>query len=175
MQRPKISVFLALSLDGYIARENGDVSWLEPYSTDPPEHTGYSALMNSIDTMVFGRNSYDTVVNFVPWPYAGKKIIVLTRREFVPAHGAKAWNGPLEDLLQYLAKDECRHIYLDGGMAVRQGLEVDIVDEITLSWIPVVLGNGIPLFIPGMPFQAWQLKESRALPSGLLQGIYVRR
>lgn len=174
MQRPQVSVFLAVSLDGYIARENGDVSWLEPYSTDAPEHTGYSALMRSVDTMVFGRNSYDTVVSFNPWPYEGKRIIVLTRRDFASAHGAQAWNGSLEALLYRLFEDGCRHVYLDGGMAVRQGLEIDVVDDITLSWVPVILGKGIPLFMPGLPERCWQLQKSRALPSGLVQGIYRR-
>ncbi|MDR2054469.1 MAG: hypothetical protein LBQ10_01155 [Desulfovibrio sp.] len=74
MHRPKVSVFLAVSLDGYIAGEKDELSWLETYSGDTPESTGYAALMDSVDTMVFGRNTYDVVLPFEPWPYAGKKI-----------------------------------------------------------------------------------------------------
>ena len=174
MMRPHVSVFLALSLDGYIAGENDDLSWLEPYSTDPPEQTGYSALMASIDAMVLGRNSYDVVTSFDPWPYAGKRVMVLTHRDMPVVHGAETWNGPLENLLEKLWREGCRHIYLDGGAAVRQGMDLDVVDAFTISWVPVVLGKGIPLFTPGMTERNWSLRESRALPSGLLQGIYER-
>lgn len=174
MDRPRVSVFLALSLDGHIAGENGDLSWLEPYSTDPPEHTGFSALMRSIDVMVFGRNTFEVVRSFDPWPYAGKRIIVLTHRSMAPAHGAEAWNGPLEDLLRALRREGCGHVYLDGGEVARQGFALDAVDELTISWVPVILGKGIPLFGPGLEGRRWVLQESRALPSGLLQGIYAR-
>lgn len=174
MKRPQISVFLAISLDGCIAGENGALSWLEPYSTDPPERTGYSALMDSIDTMVLGRNSYDTVLPFDPWPYEGKRVIVLTHRDMPRVHGAEAWRGPLDELMETLWQEGCRHVYLDGGSAVRQGMDLDMVDTFTVSWVPVVLGKGIPLFVPGMANRRWRLQESRALPSGLLQGIYTR-
>ena len=174
MERPRVSVFLALSLDGYIAGENDDLSWLEPFSTDPPEATGYSALMESIDVMILGRNSYDVVSTFEPWPYAGKRIMVLTHRPVTALHGAEAYAGRLEDLLRNLFRDGHRHVYLDGGQAARQGFAAGLVDEFTISWVPVILGRGVPLFTPELPRRLWRLKESRALPSGLLQGIYAR-
>lgn len=174
MDRPRVSVFLALSLDGHIAGENGDLTWLEPYSSDPQEHTGFSALMRSIDAMVFGRNTFEAVRSFDPWPYAGKRIIALTHRAMSPAHGAEAWNGPLEELLRKLWREGCGHVYLDGGEAARQGFELDVVDEFTISCVPVIRGKGVPLFVPGLAGRKWSLKESRALPSGLLQGVYAR-
>lgn len=172
-ERPRVRAFLALSLDGYIAGENGDLSWLEPYSTDSPESTGFSALMNAVDVLVLGRNSYDAVLAFGSWPYGGKKVIIMTHRTFVPQHGEEAYAGSLEGLLRKLARDVCRYVYLDGGTAVRQGLEMGVVDELTLNWVPVVLGKGIPLFVEGLPEQKWHLQEWRALPSGLLQGKYI--
>ncbi len=173
MKRIKVSVFLASSLDGYIAGERDDLSWLEAYSTDSPDDTGYSALMNGVDVMVLGRNSYDVVSSFDIWPYAGKRIVVMTHRPLVPRHGEETYAGPFEILRQNLAREGCRHIYLDGGIAARQGLAAGVVDELTISWVPVVLGKGIPLFAEGLPQCAWRLRESKALPSGLLQGKYV--
>jgi dihydrofolate reductase len=173
MERPRISIFLAVSLDGYIAGENNDLAWLMEYSGDTPESTGYTALMDSVDTMVFGRNTYDVVLPFDPWPYAGKKIFVLTRRPLMPKYGEEAYNGPLDALLPLLVQRGGRHVYLDGGDAARQGLALGVVDELTLSWIPIILGKGVPLFSKGLPLRHWRLQSSRALPSGILQGKYV--
>ena len=173
MNRPKVSVFLALSLDGYIAGENNDLAWLMEYSTDPPESTGYTALIDSIDVLVLGRNSYDLVSTFNHWLYEGLKVVVLTHRPLVPHHGEEAYDGPLESLLELLAGRGCRHVYLDGGQAARQAFELGLVDELTLSWVPVILGRGIPLFTPGPLRSRWRLTDSRSLPSGLLQAVYV--
>ena len=173
MHRPKVSIFLAVSLDGYIAGEKGELSWLETYSGDTPESTGYTALMDSVDTMVFGRNTYDVVLPFEPWPYAGKKIFVLTRRPLTPKYGEEAHEGPLDVLLSELWQKGYRHVYLDGGNAARQGLALGVVDELTLSWIPIILGKGIPLFSQGLPLRHWRLLSSCALPSGILQGKYI--
>lgn len=174
MIRPRVSVFLALSLDGHIAGENNDLSWLEPYSTDPPEETGYTALMNAIDVMILGRNSYDVVLALDSWLYEGKKVMVMTHRPLVSRHGEEAWSGSLSELLRNLVKEGCKHAYLDGGHAVRQGLEADVVDELTISWVPVILGKGVPLFTGSLSMQAWKLQGWSALPSGLLQGKYLR-
>ena len=173
MKRPKVSVFLALSLDGYIAGEGHDLTWLMDYSSDPPESTGYTDLVSSVDVLVLGRNSYDTVLALGPWLYEGLKVIVLTGRPLEPLYGEEVYNGPLKLLLERLKGHGCRHIYLDGGQAVRQGLELGVVDELTLTWIPVVLGAGIPLFRPGLPRSKWRLAEARSLPSGLAQAVYV--
>ncbi len=173
-ERPKVSVFLGLSLDGFIAGENGDLSWLMEIAPDPPERTGYAAFFSGIDVLVLGRNSYDVVLAFEVWPYAGKKVVVLTHRPFDPRHGEAAYDGSLPDLLRQLKGEGFRHVYLDGGETVRQGLRLNLVDELTLSWLPVILGRGVPLFKDGLPRLDWRLQETRVLPSGLLQGKYIR-
>lgn len=173
MGMPKVTAFLGLSLDGYIAGEGGDLSWLSVVESDPPEDTGYSGLMNSVDTLVLGRNTYDTVLGFEAWPYSGKRVVVLTHRDFNSLYGEEAYNGTLPDLLKTLGAEGCRHIYLDGGAVVREGMASGVLDEMILSWVPVILGGGIPLFMPGMSMSHWRLEESRVFPSGLLQGRYV--
>lgn len=84
LHRPRVSAFLALSLDGFIAGEGGDLAWLEPYNGDSQEETGYSALMASVDTLLMGRNSYDTVLGFPEWFYGDKPVVVLTHRPAAP-------------------------------------------------------------------------------------------
>ncbi|MDI9650922.1 dihydrofolate reductase family protein [Burkholderia cenocepacia] len=171
--RPRVSVFLALSLDGFIAGDNGDLSWLEPFSSDSPDDTGYTALMNDIDVIVMGRNTYDTVINFDPWPYAGKRMVVMTRRELASRHGEEPFDGTLAALLERLAKQGHRHVYLDGGLTVREGLKAGVVDRITLSWVPIVLGTGIPLFGADLPQTVLRLDDTKRLPSGLMLAMYV--
>jgi dihydrofolate reductase len=171
--RPRVSVFLGLSLDGFIAGEGGDLSWLDPYGGDPPEATGYVELMRDADAAVIGRGTYDTVLGFDPWPFGGKRVVVLTHRPLAARHGEVAFDGALPALLERLAAEGIRHVHLDGGGAVRQGLAAGVVDRLTLSWVPVALGRGIPLFGPGLPRLTLRLEGCRSLPSGLVQAQYA--
>ena len=91
MKNIKVSVFLGLSLDGFIAGPNGELDWLGIVDTKP-EEVGYPELMNSIDCMVLGRNTYDTMLGFDPWPCAGKRVVVLTTRPAESKHGETFFN-----------------------------------------------------------------------------------
>jgi dihydrofolate reductase len=173
MNRPVVSVFLALSIDGFIAGPDGDLSWLDPYATDSPEETGYERLIHDIDTLLMGRNTYEKVLSFGFWPYPGKRVVVLTHRPLSSRHGEVAQGGPLHEVLERLWEQGARHVYLDGGQVVRQGLADSLVDELTLSWVPVVLGDGIGLFNGLQNRSAWVVNEVRRLPSGLVQTRYL--
>lgn len=172
MDRPSVNAFLALSLDGYIAGPEGDLSWLDPYATDSIEATGYRSLMDRVDTLVMGRNTFEKLLSFAHWPYQGKEVVVLTHRPLSPRHGETVLAGPLREVLAKLYERGARHVYLDGGQAVRQGLADGLVDQLTLSWVPVILGKGILLFDGIQKCLALQLAEVRHLPSGLVQTIY---
>lgn len=172
MHRPQVRVFVAASLDGFIAGAHGDLSWLSAFD-DPPEQTGYARLSAETDTFVFGRNTYDAVQGFEAWPYAGKRVVVLTQRSLAGAHGEEAHAGGLEALLHALWTQGSRNVYLDGGQAIRQGLLSGCVDALTISWAPVVLGTGVPLFGPELAMTRLQLVGSRSLPSGLVQSTYT--
>ncbi|WP_027482961.1 dihydrofolate reductase family protein [Deinococcus pimensis] len=171
----RVSVFLGLSLDGHLARADHRLDWLDLVRTDPPEDTGYTELMTSVDVLVMGRRTYDTALTFESWPFTGKRVVVLTHRPLSSRHGEESARGDLEGLLHRLAREGCRHVYLDGGDVVRQGLRADVVTDLTLSWVPTVLGAGVALFTPDLPERAWRLVRSRAFPSGLLQATYEPR
>src|SRR5260370_8702 len=87
----RFAVFIAVSLDGFIARPDGSLDWLEPF---PNEDNGYEAFFAGVDALVIGRGTYDTVLGFRVWPYRGKRVIVCTSRPASPAHGEELWSGP---------------------------------------------------------------------------------
>lgn len=174
MDRPRVSVYLALSLDGHIAREDGGLDWLEPMQATGEDY-GYAEFYASVDALVLGRRTYDAVLGFPEWPFDGKRVVVLTHRPVEPRHGERVHAGALEPLLRDLARDGVRRVYLDGGVAVRGALAAGLVDDLTLSWVPVVLGRGRPLFDATVPASAWELVGSRAYASGLVQCTYRRR
>ncbi|MFM5587622.1 dihydrofolate reductase family protein [Aeromonas rivipollensis] len=169
--RPRVSAFLALSLDGFIAGEGGDLDWLAPYGGDSQEETGYSALMASADLLLMGRNSYETVLGFPEWPYGDKPVTVLTHRPATPRAHVSFRQGALAQVLGELGQEGARHIYLDGGEVVRQGLQAALVDELTLFWVPVTLGAGVSLWTQALPGRLVPV-SSAVLPSGLVRVIY---
>ena len=172
MQKTFVSVFLGISIDGCIAGENGDLSWLAELAPDSPEATGYTALMAQVDTLLIGRTTYDAVLGFEPWPYAGKRVVVLSHRDFAPRHGEQRRAGGVRDVLEELAGEGCRHVYLDGGAVIRAALREGVIDGLTLSVLPVVLGRGVRLFEDGLPRSHWRLEATRQLPSGVVQLRY---
>ena len=149
-KRPKISVFIATSLDGYIARKDGDIDWLitfnPPTGDGEDKDCGYSKFYSGIDILVMGRNTYDVVSNFNPWPYQGKRVVVLSSTLTSVSEQAELFNGDITHLVEKLHAEGIKHIYVDGGATVSQFLNADLVDQLIISLIPVVLGSGIPLF-----------------------------
>ncbi len=174
MPRPFVSVFLGLSLDGCIAGPGGDLSFLDAVATDPPEDTGFETLLRAAEALVMGRVSYDTAAGFEPWPYEGKRTLVLTHRPLAARAGVETRSGPLADILDALGNEGVAHVYLDGGDVVRQALTADLVDRLTLSWVPVVLGKGLRLFDGDLPTRRFKLEGTSQFPSGLAQTRYVR-
>ena len=173
--RPRVTVFLGVSMDGYIASDNHSLEWMSIVETDPPEDTGYAALMADVDALVIGRNTYDAVIGFTPYPYSGKRVTELTTRPADSRYGETFHNGSLEPLLETLALEGVGRVYLDGGNAVRQGRGADVVDDLTISTLPIILGAGIALFERGLPSSRWTLSSSRSFDNGLVQATYQRR
>ena len=171
--RPTVCVYIAVSLDGYIARADGSIDWLDAMQW-PGEDYGYAEFFAAIDTIVLGRATYDQVLTFGDWPFAGRQVVVLTHRPLASKHGERGHDGALVPLLRSLAAAGARRVYLDGGEAIRQGLRDDLVDEITLSVVPILLGDGRPLFDRGLPESGWTLLSTRGFASGLVQSHYRR-
>jgi len=171
MHRPHVCVFVAASLDGFIADEHNRLDWLKPFN-DSPEQTGYARLHAQADTFVLGRNSYETVLGFDDWPYPGKHVVVISRRNVPGRFNEEAFSGKIEDLMYRLWLRGSRHVWLDGGVAIRQALAAGCVDEMTISWAPVLLGRGVRLFGPEVQLDQLLLSSTQQLPSGLVQCTY---
>lgn len=179
--RPHVSVFIATSLDQYIAREDGSIDWLDPVQQAGAalgEDCGYAAFMAEIDMLLMGRSTWDTVLGFGEWPYKGKRVGVLTHRpeqaRALAQHGESFHSGPLLPILTGLYAEGVRRIYLDGGTAIRQGLQEGVVDELILTTVPVLLGAGRPLFGQGAASSGWSVVEARMFPVGVAQVRYRR-
>lgn len=169
----KVSVYIATSLDGLIARRNGDIDWLS--GGEGGEDYGYAEFISTIDHIVMGRNTFEKVLTFGAWPYE-KKVIVLTSRDLaIPnelAEKVEACNLPPADLLHDLETRKARHIYLDGGATIQRFLREGLVDEMTITTIPVLIGEGLPLFGPLGQDVKLELLASRSFPNGFVQNRY---
>jgi len=167
----RFAVFIATSLDGFIARPDGGLDWLDRFHD---EDHGYQSFFASVDALVIGRGTYDTVLGFSSWPYAGKRVIVCTSRPANPSRGEELWSGSPRTLAERLDREGVRRVYLDGGALIRSFLREGLVDELTVDVVPLVLGAGRPLFASGLPEVPLRLLGTTAFPSGLVQLRYVR-
>ena len=173
MQRPRCSVFIATSLDGYIARPDGRLDFLSIVE-DPEQDYGFADFFASVDALVIGRNTYETALGFPEWPYAGKRCIVLTHRETPSRHGEQFFAGEPTGLVAQLSLIGAQRLYVDGGSVIRHFLAHDLIDDMTLSIVPTLLGQGIPLFGEEVPEQRLVLESTEAFPKGLVQLRYAR-
>lgn len=168
---PRVKLFIATSLDGYIAREDGSVDWL----FDADDY-GYEEFYNSVETLVMGRKTYEQVLSFGKYPYPGKQAYVFSRT----LAGTKDENvefvaGAIDTFTNGLRASLQGDIWLVGGAGLVQSfMEMRLIDDFLLFVHPVVLGRGIPLFSPGEGEQNLNLNDCRRYPSGLIQLHYTR-
>lgn len=174
--RPKISIFIATSIDGYIAKKNGDIDWLTkltpPTGESEDKDCGFSTFFSGIDALIMGRNTYEVVSGFDTWPYQGKRVVVLSSTLTSVCQQAELFNGDITALVEKLHADGIRHIYVDGGVTISQFLNMNLVDELIISLIPIILGSGISLFSK-IDNEKWcRLVSSRPYSNGLVQLKY---
>ncbi len=169
--RPQISIYIAMSIDGYIARKNGGLDWLE-YGHTGDEDYGFKKFINSVDALVLGRNTYEVVSGFDKWPYEGKKVIVLSNSLNTVRNEAELYCGHLTELVSLLHSEGIKRVWVDGGITVSRFLEAGLVDDITISVIAMVLGSGIPLFSTMNREHKCRLISNQSYPSGLVQLKY---
>jgi dihydrofolate reductase len=170
-RRPRCSVFIAVSVDGYIARSDGAIDWLTAVQQEGEDY-GYQQFFDSVDALVVGRKTYDFARGLEPWPYAGKRCIVFTHRPVTARDREERFAGSPESLVEQLGRDGVRRVYVDGGQVIRQFLAAKLIDDLTVSVVPVVLGSGIPLFASDGPEQRLTLAEARSWPTGRAQLCY---
>ena len=170
-------VFIATSLDGFIARPDGAIDWLPGLDSDPGENYGYDAFIASIDGLVMGRNSFEKVLTFDEWPYP-KPVIVLSR-SLEQSSLRDDLRGKVEfsslvpgELMKNLDERGWNRVYVDGGRVIQSFLREGLIADMVITRIPVFLGEGLTLF--GTLDSDMKLShiETRAYPSGLVQSRY---
>ncbi len=171
----KTVLYIAASLDGYIARMDGSVDWLDVYQVEGEEDYGYSDFYNSVDALIMGSGTYEVVRNSGRWAYPGKKTYVLTKQElssdnqdikFTPKRPAT--------LIRFLQSEVYQKIWLvGGGQLTASFLQPNLINEFILSLIPVCLGDGIPLFPNNQGSQiGFNLLETKSYSTGIVQLHY---
>jgi len=168
----KASAFIGTSLDGFIARTNGGLDFLPPGGGEPH---GYDEFMATVDALVIGRNTYETVLAFDPWPYGKKRVFVLTTGTLAPApSGAvvERMSGAPVDIVSQLASRGIEHIYVDGGITIQRFLQAGLIQRLTVTRVPVLIGSGIPLFGPLQQDVPLKHVATRQYASGLVQSEY---
>ena len=173
----RCSVFIATSLDGFIARRDGDIDWLSEGSVaNESEDYGYQEFIDSVDTLVVGRNTYEKVLTFGEWPYMGKRVVVLSRGSpQVPGRlsgSVEVASASPVELAQRLEQEGARHAYVDGGKTIQGFLNAGLVQELTITRIPILIGDGIRLFGRLDRDIRFQHVETKTYPSGFVQSKY---
>ena len=170
-KRPKISVYIATSIDGYIARQDGNIDWLNCVQGFEEDY-GFHDFFDSIDALIMGRKTYESIMSFSTWPYQGKRVVVLSNTLKSVRDEAELYQGSLTQLASNLYSDGIQHVWADGSAAVSEYLNLGLVDRMIISLIPIVLGSGIPLFKSIGKEVPCRLLSSQSYPSGLVQLRY---
>ena len=166
------SVFIGISIDGFMARRNGDLDWL-PEDDEPH---GYDEFMASVDALVIGRNTFEKVMSFEGWPYGEKRVVVLSSR---PVDLSVVRNGVVEqmsgspaEIVSQLAATGAHHLYIDGGITIQGFLRAGLIQRLIITRVPVLIGDGIPLF--GSLLRDIRLRHvaTRQYANGLVQSEY---
>jgi len=174
---PTAVVYIATSLDGYISREDGSIDWLKPVE-DAQAFERFASFLASVDAVVMGRNTFLQVLSFGEWPYGEMPVYVLSKslRTLPDPSPPKVYlrNCQPQHLLQELGSLHLNRIYVDGGQTVKSFFEKDLIDELTITRVPIILGSGRTLFGP-VPFDLkYQHVSTEQFSAGTVQSKYVR-
>jgi dihydrofolate reductase len=167
------SVFIGVSVDGFIARSNGQLDFLPPGGGEPH---GYAEFFTSVDALVIGRKTFETVLAFPEWPYGDKTVVVLSSRplDFSAVRGGvvEQMAGDPVEIVTRLAARGFRHLYIDGGVTIQEFLRAGLIERLIITRVPVLIGQGIPLF--GMLHRDVKLHHmaTQPYPSGLVKSEY---
>jgi dihydrofolate reductase len=169
----RASVFVGTSLDGFIARANGDFDFLMPCGSEPH---GYDEFMSTVDALVIGRKTYEKVLTFSTWPYGEKRVFVLSTHALLPAPAGavvERLSGDPAEIVSHLSARGVEHAYVDGGITVQRFLEAGLIQRLIVSRVPVLIGGGIPLFGALQHDIVLSHVGTRQYAGGLVQSEYV--
>ncbi len=175
-QSGRIRVFIACSLDGFIAGPNDELDWL--HAGDPGVEDTFTPFLKQVGAMLMGRRTYDVVSGFEgPWPYGNLPVLVSTHRDLTALRpSVRAVAGPIGHVVQEAQRAAGgRDVYIDGGALIRSALDADLIDHMTVTLIPIVLGAGLPLFAGTHRQHRLTLLGSRPIGGGLLQVEYAAK
>lgn len=167
------SVFIGVSVDGFIARPNGDLDFLPEGGGEPH---GYNEFIASVDAIVIGRATFEKVLTLGPWHYGSKRVVILSSHpvDLSAARGGvvEQMGGPPAEIVSKLAASGAHHLYVDGGITIQRFLRAGVIQRLIITRVPVLIGEGIPLF--GSLPQDIPLRHvtTRHYPSGLVQSEY---
>lgn len=167
---PQLSVFIATSIDGYIADRHGSPDWLDE-ALLPGEDQGYQVFYDSVEALAMGSGTYDFIKDHEPWPF-DKPIYVFTSRHYPDRSGVTFWNPSPPQAAKHWDAEGLRRVYVDGGRLISSFLAQGLIDDMIISTAPVLLGGGARLFDDHGRYARARLVESRSWPSGYVQNSY---
>jgi dihydrofolate reductase len=173
--RPRTSVFVGTSLDGFLARRDGSFDFLSAGGDSDGAANGFDAFLASVDAVLMGRNTYDVVLPFPVWPYGSKPVFVLTHRALPPGREdavVEPLGGEPARVLEGLAARGLGHVYVDGGFTIQAFLRAGLIDRMVVTRVPVLIGEGIPLFGPLEGDVLLRHVATRVLQGGAVQSEY---
>jgi dihydrofolate reductase len=175
----KNCAFIATSLDGYIADKNGEIGWLNTIPNPDQLDMGYNEFSSGIDAILMGRNTFDTVCGFeMAWPYVKPVFVLSNSLTEIPEKAGPQVSivkGALPGILEEINRKGFHKLYIDGGIVIQNFLKEDLLDEITISVLPVILGGGCPLFSYLPKMLEFQLLNSKTYLNSIVQNHYVRQ
>ena len=171
----KLILYIAMSLDGYIATSDDDLGFLSMVEKEGEDY-GYAEFVKTVDTVIVGRKTYDKICSIgFEFPYSDKVAYVITRTSKLSVGSVTYYTGNLKELVARLKSEPGKHIFVDGGAEiVNELLKDNLIDEFYISVIPVLLGDGISLFKNGRPEIGLKLSDSKHFEKGLVQLHYVK-
>lgn len=174
MNKRNVYIFIAVSIDGYIAKEDGSIDWLSMVQREGEDY-GYEEFIQKIDTVIMGRKTYEKILTFEDFPHKTRRCFVLTRQEREQAPDVTFYNNGIRNLMNELQANQGKDIFIDGGAEViNEMIQENLIDSFIISIIPIFLGNGIKLFRDKRAELKMQLKKSVSYPSGLVQLWYEK-
>ena len=173
----KVVLYIASSIDGYIAGPKGELDWLNAIEAPKKGDYGYSELLNRTDTIIMGRKTYDMIIGFgIDWPYPNHKSYVITTDTNYVASSPKTEviDTDINELVSQLKLNNKKDIWLmGGGQLIVHFLKESLLDEMILTSVPVMLGKGIPLFPSNEKSSNWSLSKSEVFDTGLVNNTYT--
>jgi dihydrofolate reductase len=173
----KTTVYIGTSLDGFIARKDDDIDWLVKFQ-NPQVHQSYKEFMDRIDAIVIGRGTFEKVLTFPEWPYEKKVFVLSNSVKLIPAalkDKLSILSMKPKELLAFLSNEGFLKIYIDGGKVIQDFLKEDCIDEMIITRVPVLIGNGISLFGTGDKDIQFEHRQTEVYSNGLVKSCYERR